>query len=152
MLEFLNKSTGKSVHLSTPLMLTWGVTEWVDEKSGRKSYDMNLQFPREDYSTPNTEKFLENMIAFENKMKQDAVANSKEWLNKTKVSAEVVDALWTPMLRYPKNQETGEPDMDRPPTLRVKLPYYDDEFKCELYNMQQERVFPSPFIGKCNTR
>ena len=34
--------------------------------------------------------------------------------------------------------------MDRPPTLRVKLPYYDDEFKCELYNMQQERVFPSP--------
>ena len=53
----LNKSTGKSVHLSTPLMLTWGVTEWVDEKSGRKSYDMNLQFPREDYSTPNTEKF-----------------------------------------------------------------------------------------------
>ena len=77
-------------------------------------------------------------------MKQDAVANSKEWLNKTKVSAEVVDALWTPMLRYPKNQETGEPDMDRPPTLRVKLPYYDDEFKCELYNMQQERVFPSP--------
>ena len=26
-------------------MLTWGVNEYVDEKSGNKTYDMALQFP-----------------------------------------------------------------------------------------------------------
>ena len=54
----LNNTSGKSLYLSTPLMLTWGVSEFVDEKTGRKSYDMSLQFPRDDYRTKATDKFL----------------------------------------------------------------------------------------------
>ena len=53
----LNKSGGKAVsvtakgsnrwlNISTPLMLTWGVNEFVDDASGRRSYDMSLQFPK----------------------------------------------------------------------------------------------------------
>ena len=44
----------------------------------------------------------------EAQIKADAIANSKDWFNKSKMSAEVVDALWSPMLKYPKNQATGE--------------------------------------------
>ena len=41
---------------------------------------MSIQFPKEEYETPETKKFLESMVAFENRIKEDAVANSKEWL------------------------------------------------------------------------
>lgn len=139
----ISNKTKKAVHLSTPLMLTWGVNEFVDEKTGRKSYDMSLQFPKEEYNTPAVSKFLENMKEFEAKIKADAIVNCKEWMNKPKMSAEVVDALWTPMLKYPKDKETGEFDYSRPPTLRVKFSFWDDEWKCELYDMERSQIFPN---------
>ena len=140
----LNTTSKKSTYLSTPLLMTWGVNEWVDDKTGRKSYDLSLQFPREQDSnfSNDTKLFLKNLSDLENKIKADAIANSKEWMNKTKLSEEVVDALWTPMLKYPKNQETGDFDYSRAPTLRVKIPYYDDKFGVELYDMNEQQLFP----------
>ena len=40
----IGSKTSKSLYLSTPLMLTWGVNELGDEVTGRKSYDLSLQF------------------------------------------------------------------------------------------------------------
>ena len=139
----INSDTKKGLYLSTPLMLTWGVNSFTDEKSGNTTYDMSLQFPNEEYKTEAVQKFLDNMVQFENKLKADAITNSKEWMNKTKMSPEVIDALWTPMVKYPKHPDTGEPDMDRAPTLRVKFPVWDGEWKCELYNMEQKQIFPN---------
>ena len=150
----LNKSGGKAVpiqhagdnkplHISTPMMLTWGVQEYVDEKTGAVSYSMSLQFPGGDYETEEGNLFLQNMKDFEAKIKADAIVNSKEWLNKPKVSEEVIDALWTPMLKYPKDKATGQPDYTRAPTLTIKLPFYDGKFNCELFDAQGNVLFPS---------
>lgn len=140
----LNSETNGATYISTPLMLTWGVNENDFDKTGTNfTYDMSLQFPSEEYATPETTQFLENMMAFEAKLKADALNNSKEWFGKAKMSADVVDALWTPMLRYPKNKETGEPDTDRSPTLRLKIPFWEGEWKCELYDMEQKQIFPN---------
>ena len=92
----INSKSNKGLYLSTPLMLTWGVNEYVDEKSGRRTYDMTLQFPKDEYKTELLEQFLTNMQKFEERLKRDAVKHSKEWMNKTTMSAEVVEALWTP--------------------------------------------------------
>ena len=138
-----NKETMKGLYISTPLMLTWGVNSFTDEKTGVTTYDMSLQFPKEEYNTPPVQKFLENMKVFENKLKSDAETNCKEWMNKPKMSAEVIDALWTPMLKYPKDKESGEFDYDRPPTLRVKMQLWDGVWKCELYDMEQKMIFPN---------
>ena len=148
----INKSGGKSVGvlnkhnkqllISTPIILTWGVNEFVDEQSGKKSYNMALQFPNDSYMTEQNTKFLENIKAFENKLKKEAVTNSKEWMNKSKLSAEVIDALFTPMLKYPKDKNSGEPDYTRPPSLNVKIGYWKDEFDCEVYDQSQTQLFP----------
>lgn len=140
----LFEESKKSLYLSTPLMMTWGVNEYVDDKTGRKSYELSLQFPREQDSnfSNDTKLFLKNLVDFETKIKEDAIVNAKEWMNKTKLSPEVVDALWTPMLKFPKDQETGEFDYTRPPTLRVKIPYYDEKFSVELYDMNENQLFP----------
>ena len=132
-----------ALYISTPLMLTWGVNEYCDEKTGRKSYDLSLQFPNAQYSNDQTDQFLDNMKALEAHMKSEAVTRCKEWFNKSKMSADVVDALWTPMLRYPKDKETMEPDYTRAPSLRVKLPFWDNEFTSEVYDMEGAPLFPN---------
>lgn len=139
----LNSSTNKQLMLSTPLMLTWGVNKFTDEKTGRESYDMALQFPSSDYATEQCSAFLKSIEAFEAEIKKNAVENSKEWLNKSKMSEEVIDALFHPMLKYPKDKNTQEPDYTRSPTLKVKLDYYDQHFNCEIYDLKQKLMFPS---------
>jgi len=139
----INSSVKKATYLSTPLMLTWGMSEFVDEKSGKKTYELSLQFPSSEYPDPQGEVFLQKMKDFEDKVKADAITHSKEWFNKPKMTAEVVDALFTPMLKYPKNKESGEFDYARPPTLRLKVPFWEDEWKIELYDVEQRQIWPS---------
>jgi hypothetical protein len=58
--------------------------------------------------------------------------------------AEAVEALWTPMLKYPRDKATEEPDHSRAPSLKVKIPYWEDVFKnVELYNEESVCVFPN---------
>ncbi len=139
----LNSNTKKGLYMSTPLMLTWGINEYVDEASGKRTYDMLLQFPKEEYNSSELECFLKNLKEFEAKLKKDAIKNSKEWMNKTKMSEEVVDALWTPMLKYPKVPETGDFDYSRPPTLRVKIPFWEGEWRTEVYDLEGTPLYPN---------
>jgi len=139
----LNNKDKKSLYLSTPLMLTWGVNEYNNETSNTNTYDLALQFPNDEYNSPECSAFLKNMQALEQKLKDDAVINSKDWLNKSKLVPEAVDALWSPMLKYPKDKETGEPDYSRAPTLKVKIPYWDGVFKnVELYDEHGHTLYP----------
>lgn len=140
----LNASANTATYISTPLMLTWGVNKFVDDKSGKISYDMALQFPSEEYAKEDTTSFMNNMMAFESKIKKDAMLNAKDWFGKAKMSEDAIDALWTPMLRYPKDKNTLEPDLTRSPTLKVKIPYWEGEWKTELYDVDQNPIFPDP--------
>ena len=99
-----NKKVRGTVLMNTPLMLTWGWNENDFEGTGKKTYDISLQFPSSDYMTEEAEAFLGNMKALEDHVKAQAIVNCKEWFNKGKMSAEVIDALWTPMLQAPKGQ------------------------------------------------
>jgi hypothetical protein len=145
----LNAASGTVLHVQTPLMLTWGVNENTDKKTGEiQSYSMALQFPSDDYKTPQVTKFFAAMQQFEAKIKHDAIANSKEWFGKS-MSAEVINAIFTPMLYYSKNPATGEPDLSKNPTLKVKLPFYDGEWKgIEIYDTENNTLFPNNPDGK----
>lgn len=141
----VNSKTSTVLNLSSPLMLTWGVQDFTDDKTGKVSYDLALQFPNEGFETPATKKFLANMAVFEKKIKEDAIANSKEWFSKPKMTADAVDALWTPVLKYPKNKDTLEADTTRAPTIKVKLPFWDGAWKdLELYDVEMQSIFPDP--------
>ena len=138
----VNKRGGKNVSctiknspivLQFPLMLCWGVNERVDENSGRVSYDLSLDFRNE---TSATRAMLANLKKFEKKIKDDCVRYCKEWFGKSKMSAEVVDAMFYPILKYPKKKDdSGEPDYDRSPSLKLKLSYWEGKFtSTEVYN------------------
>ncbi len=144
----LNAGSNSATYISTPLMLTWGVSDY----EGNERYDMSLQFPNGEYATKDTTNFMNNMIEFESKIKADAITNAKEWFGKAKMSEDAIDALWTPMVKYPKDKNTLEPDTSRAPTLKVKVPYWDGEWKTELYNVDQEAIFPDPNGGSATPK
>ena len=138
--RILNKATGGATYLTTPLMLTWGANVY-DRDDGSQTFDMSIQFPSDEYARKECLDFLENLRVFEEKLKADAITHSKEWLGKGKVTPEVIDALWTPMLRYPRNKDTLEPDYTRAPTLRIKIPFWEGKFKSEIFNEGGEPLF-----------
>ena len=155
----LNKSGGKSanilykpskkglyINMQVP-MLTWGAQVFKDEKSGKETYDLALQFPRKDYSTPDTDLLLSKFQQLEQHIKNEAVKNSMAWFNKPKMSPEVIEALWTPILKYTKDSQTGESDMTKAPTLKVKLPNWDGKFNCEIYDTQGGMLYPDDVNG-----
>lgn len=142
--QIMSVHSGQALNLTTPLMLTWGANENVDDASGRRWYDMSLQFPNPDFATDSATAFLENLKALEAHIKNLACTScAKDWFNKQKQSPEVVDALFTPILRYPKDPVSGEPDTTRAPTLRVKLDFWDNAFNAELYDVNDRLLFPS---------
>lgn len=138
----LNSLSKKSLYVQTPLMMNWGVNVY-DNTNGSKSYDFTLQFPREEFGNEDTKHLLDMMIQFEEKVKTEAQKNARDWFGKSTMSAEVIDALWSPMLKYPKDQDSGEPDKTRSPTLKLKLPVWENEFKFELFDVEHNSLIPN---------
>jgi hypothetical protein len=145
-IPIFNRVSRSGLKLSTPMMTCWGVNENDFDGTGKKTYDMSLQFPSAEYANPDASAFLDNLKRLETLVKEQACANSKAWFGKVQ-SAEVVEAFWTPMLRYPKDKATGEPDYTKAPTFRVKLPFWDGKFKFEIFNIKGELVFPKEDVN-----
>ena len=136
-------STKTGLRISTPLMLTWGASDF--EGNGR--FEMSLQFPSGEYANEDCDAFLKNMQQFEEKVKADALRLSKDWFGKQHTSPEVIDALFTPMLKYSKDKFTGNPDTSRAPTLRVKLPIWEGVWKCLICDEDSEKLYPTESPG-----
>ena len=126
--------SGSKLVLQVPLTMTWGANEMVDETSGRRSYSMNFALDMKSVT-------YSKMKEFEDKIIADAATNSKKWFGQTNMSEEVVKALFYPILKHPKDKQSGEIDYDREPTLKVKLPYWEDKFSMELYDMESNLIF-----------
>ena len=146
------KTSGKSVGIVSsknknslkmrfPLALTWGAQLYTDPSSGRESYSMSIQFPGDGYKTPQTDKWLQNMIEMEEVVLAHVMANWKKLFNKPTPSREVADALYTRALKYSKDQQTGEVNMSKSPTMKVKLGYWDNKFDCEIYSPEGKMLF-----------
>jgi hypothetical protein len=125
---------GQKLVLQVPLTMTWGANEMVDETSGRRSYNINFQLDKNSTT-------YKAMKAFEDKVIADAATNSKKWFGQNSMSEEVVKALFYPILKHPKDKQSGEIDYERDPTLKVKLPYWDEKFTMELYDMESNLIF-----------
>ena len=136
----LNSKSNKALYIETPAMLQWGIKDYEDNKK----FDMSLQFPNPDYeSNPATDAFLQNMIAFENKVKEDAITNAKEWFGKSmKLTPETVEVLFSSKIKYPKDKDTGEAN-GKPPTFSVRVPYYEGVWRTEVFDTNGQILFPN---------
>jgi len=128
--------------LHTPMMLTYGVNNRVND-DGTTTYDMSLQFPRDEFANAETQALKATMAEMEEKIIQDAFANSRDWFGKKYNSIDVLRELWTPMLKFPKNKEDGSLDTTRAPTIKVKLPFWDGAAKFDLFDINSHSIYPN---------
>jgi len=138
-----NKHFKESLTLSTPLMLTWGAQEGQDQaKNPTGKFTMSLQFPSSDYTNADAEAFLKSMRSLEAKIRADALTYSKEWFGKEIKSADVMEEKFNVMLRHPKKEKGSiEPDLNKPPTLSVKVPCWKSVWQSEIYDEEGTPLF-----------
>jgi hypothetical protein len=138
-----NKNFRESLTLSTPLMITWGAQEGLDQaKNPTGKFTMSLQFPNKEYTNPDAEAFLSSMRSLESKIKADALTYSKEWFGKSITSSDVMDEKFNVMLRHPKKEKGSvEPDLTKPPTLTIKIPCWKGVWQSEIYDEEGTPLF-----------
>jgi len=147
--NFYNKLTKESLTISTPLILTWGAQEGMDQqKNPTGKFTMALQFPNTDFPNADCQAFLDSMRRLETQVKLDAMKNSKEWFGKVISSADVMEEKFNLMLRHPKFKGTMEPDTSKAPTLTVKIPCWSGVWKPEIYDEDGEGLYIN---GKVNS-
>ena len=142
-INIISKQTNRAVHISTPLLMTWGISDFLDEKSGESDgkFSISLQFPNEEYRNDSTDKFLAKLQAFENQILDDAVKNSELWWGEKK-SLEICKDRFFPFIKYSKNKDTKKIDYSKPPTFRPKVPCYDGKWGLEIYDTNTNLIFP----------
>lgn len=143
-INIISTQTNRSLHISTPLMMTWGITDFVDEKTGESDgkYTASLVFPSVEYATPQTTEFLNKLKAYENQILDDAVKNSEVWFGE-EMSREVAKHTFFSFLKYSKDKITKKVDLSKPPTLRIKVPNYNNKWNLEIYDTKHIRIFPT---------
>ncbi len=143
-ISIISTATNRTLSISTPLLMTWGISDFVDEKTGESDgkYTISLAFPNEEYATPSASKFLEKLKQFETSIIDEAVKNSVAWWGGKPMSRDIVEYNYFPFLKYSKNKETKVVDYSRPPTIRAKVPNYDGKWNVEIYDTNSNLLFP----------
>ncbi len=142
-ISVISKQTNRGLCVSTPLMITWGISDFCDDQGNSDGkYSMSLSFPNEEYKTPETDDFLAKCKAFENQILDDAVTNSEVWWGE-RMSRDIVKHTFFPFLKYSKDKVTKKTDYTKPPSLKAKVPCYGDKWSCQIYDTELNLLFPS---------
>jgi hypothetical protein len=142
-INVISLQSNRGLHITLPLLLSWGISDFTDEKGESDGkYSISLQFPNAEYTNPESELALQKLKEFEDQIINDAVKNSEVWFGK-KQSREITEYGYFPFLKYSKNKDTKQIDYSRPPSLRPKVPNYDNVWKVEVYDTKGSLLFPS---------
>lgn len=143
----------ESLQVSTPLILTWGAQEGMEQGTQKPTgkFSLALQFPTSEYSNPELDAFLKTMRDIETGVREEALKKSKEWFGidytstdpaEAKFNQRLVNEKFNVMLRHPKKVKGGaEMDLNKPPTLTVKIPQWSGVWKPEIYDENGEPLF-----------
>lgn len=142
-INIISTQTNRALHISTPLMMTWGISDFTDEKTGESDgkFTISLNFPNDQYKTEVTTDFLKKLKEFENQILDDAVKNSEVWFGE-ELSRDVVKHNFFPFIKYSKDKNTKKLDLTKPPSIRAKVPNYDGRWAIEIYDTNQKLIFP----------
>ena len=98
----------KTFHIQTPeCILPYGITNQNMDDENAHKYTMDLSF-RDVDNRPGLKSFFDVLESLDKLIVEEAFKNQKDWLKKVYPSKDVVEALYTPMLKYSKDKETGE--------------------------------------------
>lgn len=133
---------GQPLFIQTPEMgAPFGMSKWGADKGDKVADKCTLELSFKGRETN------KSMAAFYDKLNdmdkhfiQAAMENSTAWLKKKYNTTEVVEALYTHMVKHAKDKETGEITDKYPPNFRITIPQKDGKITCPVYNKSKEQI------------
>jgi hypothetical protein len=123
--------------VQTPEMSApFGLQNWQNPGDSKPSnkYTMDLSFKGMD-GRKTLKAFHDMLNDLDNKLIEDGFKNQQSWFKGKKLaSTDVVEALYTRMVKVARDKSTGEPTDKYPPTFKMNVPYRDGKFACEVYD------------------
>lgn len=98
-----------------------------------EKYSVDVSFKGAD-ERPAIKALQDLMAKLDDKLVEDAMVNSLTWFKKKYPSKEVVQALYTPVIKHSKDRETGEISNKYPPTMKLALPMKEGRFTFEAFD------------------
>lgn len=145
-ISLISTQSNRSLHVTTPSLTTWGISDFVDPQTGVSDgkFQISFTFPNESYANKNTEAFLEKMQQFEQTVLESAVQNSELWWGE-QLDMGILKHTFFPILKYPKVKGTKKIDTTKKPNINAKVPFYENENKwnVEIYDTKGELLFPN---------
>lgn len=125
--------------IHTPKMkMPYGVSVFTEPGKNPK-YTLDLSFGDHE-NNEKLKQFYEAITNIEEKLIGDAKKNSLAWFKKKTMSEDVIRTIFTSSIKRSKDKDTGEVNNKYPPTLKVKINYWDDEFKCSVWDHTRKKL------------
>lgn len=143
---YINHNSG-ALLIQTPWMTSYnGIAlpppEYADVNNPRYSIQWSLQ--GHNGSNPEVSAFAAFMLALDQRILEEAKEHCFEWFKRKAMSMDVLkSAMFTPTVKFREDKETGEQLLDQPPSFKASVPYYDDQWKCAVFNELKERTTES---------
>ena len=131
---------GKPLVLQTPKMSApFGLSKLQFDPSADPKYSIEVSFKGRE-TKPSIQAFFDLLSSLDKKNLQEGFDNSQNFFKKRFNTVDVVEALYTPSLRFAKDKATGEVTDKYPPTFRLNLPYKDGQIKTDVYGTERQKV------------
>jgi hypothetical protein len=130
---------GAPLILQTPTMTApFGLSTWDNDGKGPLKYSLDLSFKGMDRNA-GLQTFYNVLEAIDKRMIDDGLANAATWFKGKKVSKDVLEALYTPLIRHAKDKN-GDITDKYPPTFKVTVPNKEGKPTCEVYDEKRNIV------------
>lgn len=132
----------KALYVQTPRILSkYGVNIYKDDKNENiKSITLVLQFNSAVDKPNRVDNFLKKIKKIDELVYSEASKKHKKWLHINKLSKDYIEALQKKSLYY-STLPNMEIDYSKPPTFKVKIPYYNNEIQnVILLNKKNEKI------------
>ena len=130
-LVYMNYNGGRLSIQSPWMSMPWKMGVYEPEGGGYPKYSVDLTFKGME-DNPDLLGFHDKLLELENKIIEAGVENSVAWFKKKTTSKDVVDALFSKMIKVSTDRETGEPDGKWPPTMKLKVPRRDNDWETKV--------------------
>ena len=138
---YVNYGSGLSpLYVQPPKVnLKWDPTYYADNDENGK-FTLEFALPgvgTDDQITP----FHNKMKEFDELMIDTAYLNRAKWFkNGKKLTRDMIENVYTPMIKVSIDSETGEPDGKWPPAFKFKVKKQNNKFTCNVFDSSKNQL------------
>ena len=133
---FFLEYDGSPLYIQSPEMaVTFDPQVFEDGPDAKYNIKTNLILSNESCKV-----FHDKMLEFDEKIKELAKDNSKEWFKKKNISDDVVESMFTPTIKVYIDPETGEPTGRYPPSFGFKVKKKEGKIQCRCFTEDKQEI------------